>query len=1543
MKKRVIWGIALALLMGLLTASASADAEWTYRVKDGVAWLTGYTGSASSVTLPQTVDGVPVYGLEDGALPDSILQVTVPVSVGDIGGGAIPLGALIRARHGAYALEWAKENGRDAENISQPGFTSLVVDLTGSDYRRTADGYSLGKALGKALRPGVALYIPDTGKAWGVNSLTEEKDRYLALVEEADMYLTYQKVLLSNNGPVNGLHVRDDGVAVFTFNMDNEVRVNLNPTYKLSGGLTAFVTLRNVEVDIQIDTAAVSMMQTGGYYIMAWNLAAVLAKRPDRMIDTSMFIERCYIHGEWDQGIAFSTPPNQLVGELEFMGPRVPLGSTGFTLSPMIFLQYAQKTAIAAEFGYEHTQFTIDFDNRHLQKSLNGGFSVGTPFFRTPGVNDISFSVNAGVALDFGKLIQVAEIVQNLSFESKTENAFEVGYAATRSCMDVTWDVKAATQLTFNPGIDLKRWKTNHLKLNAYAQWEYEVEDAYNLYIGATLGSITSLYITKEIGVTQLDWPRTIKPLGGTEYVLESGETAHFEPDWYGDFKKVEKCTKRHALHFDPALEGMEPFDVDCSRIENVYDWRDEDRQLTAPGKTFNGWYTEEGDKFFDQVATKYHPDTWDGTKTLTARWTDDGYYEGSPYWYDSRYHTATDQVYAGISIYSYDDPDGVTRTYYIYGSQNIADPVSYIDHDFDTMSAEDLIKKYGDYYGNTCLVNTDPYYDKPFKLPEYKNYRAMVNGVGSANLVNLAFNQRVYRIGEYVNCPNLETVKGNGHLVNSGVFAKCFKLRSVTGMEGIVTVDDFAFAHCFALPAFSLPQTVRTIGNNAFLNCWALTRIDLPEGLKSIGEAAFKASGITSATIPASVETVGKGAFADCKALETVYWTGDKVEPEERFDHSGVRELTIEANQLGSIYFNADNLDQLETLTIRAQSGSYISLERLPNLKTVTIDVSGGLSGVTVSECPSLTALELRASNMEYDLYITDCDSLTTVNVSGLAQLRSLHVSNCAQLTGITLEELAQLEELYVEECGSLETLKVSGMLGYVSIVRCPRLQTLELGPVALGESPVCVIGQLDSLTRFDLADGSAAATNSSYILSISSCPSLTDVTVPMETPMDKVNVSNCPYAEVSRRASAVSTGNATTLMHFDGQFGRENEDMWLVPGSEFTLFAPQRAYGNGSYWRVFRGWALNGDTAQLKQAGDTITVPAKESTLYSIYDQRLYSADIRDGVLYGYERYANDGSTLLTVPDGVTGLAAGCVGEKETTVYISRLVSTVDSHAFDSAVNLQAIEVDPKNKWFRSEDGALYTKGGKLVCVPAALTADEFVIAAGTKTIGENAFYGEGRNGLVNVFIPDSVTALEDGWYTGILNCPIYGPVDGPVAAAAEEAGLNYNIFPVYFISEGHCVAVGAVKAGTELPPTRKLKDDGTFLGWSLEEGGEVATGPVVVPYGGMTLFARWLTRTPPEVELALPEGLLALGEEAFAGSNVRSVKVPASVKTIGPRAFANCARLETLYIAGRNTEIDPTALSGAPATLTVWGFTGSTAEAFAKARGFTFAALD
>ena len=36
MKKRVIWGIALALLMGLLTASASADAEWTYRVKDGV-------------------------------------------------------------------------------------------------------------------------------------------------------------------------------------------------------------------------------------------------------------------------------------------------------------------------------------------------------------------------------------------------------------------------------------------------------------------------------------------------------------------------------------------------------------------------------------------------------------------------------------------------------------------------------------------------------------------------------------------------------------------------------------------------------------------------------------------------------------------------------------------------------------------------------------------------------------------------------------------------------------------------------------------------------------------------------------------------------------------------------------------------------------------------------------------------------------------------------------------------------------------------------------------------------------------------------------------------------------------------------------------------------------------------------------------------------------------------------------------------------------------------------------------------------------------
>ena len=140
----------------------------------------------------------------------------------------------------------------------------------------------------------------------------------------------------------------------------------------------------------------------------------------------------------------------------------------------------------------------------------------------------------------------------------------------------------------------------------------------------------------------------------------------------------------------------------------------------------------------------------------------------------------------------------------------------------------------------------------------------------------------------------------------------------------------------------------------------------------------------------------------------------------------------------------------------------------------------------------------------------------------------------------------------------------------------------------------------------------------------------------------------------------------------------------------------------------------------------------------------------------------------------------------------------------------------------------------------------------------------------------------------------------------------------------------SVEAAQAGSELPPVRNLRGDGTFQGWCLSETGPVISDPIIVPYGGLILYARWLTTPPPYTDFLLPDSLENAGEEAFAGLSLRSVRVPATVKEIGPRAFADCGSLKVVYFEGWDTSIHETAFENAPADLVFYGFADSTAAA-------------
>jgi len=80
---------ALCILALLLSAPAAVQAQFDYAITNGTVTITGYTGPGGNVTIPDTIEGLPVTTVGDRAfLERSVTGIVIPDTVTSIGGGA---------------------------------------------------------------------------------------------------------------------------------------------------------------------------------------------------------------------------------------------------------------------------------------------------------------------------------------------------------------------------------------------------------------------------------------------------------------------------------------------------------------------------------------------------------------------------------------------------------------------------------------------------------------------------------------------------------------------------------------------------------------------------------------------------------------------------------------------------------------------------------------------------------------------------------------------------------------------------------------------------------------------------------------------------------------------------------------------------------------------------------------------------------------------------------------------------------------------------------------------------------------------------------------------------------------------------------------------------------------------------------------------------------------------------------------------------------------------------------------------------------------
>ncbi len=270
----------------------------------------------------------------------------------------------------------------------------------------------------------------------------------------------------------------------------------------------------------------------------------------------------------------------------------------------------------------------------------------------------------------------------------------------------------------------------------------------------------------------------------------------------------------------------------------------------------------------------------------------------------------------------------------------------------------------------------------------------------------------------------------------------------------------------------------------------------------------------------------------------------------------------------------------------------------------------------------------------------------------------------------------------------------------------------------------------------------------------------------------------------------------------------------------------------------------------------------------------------------------------TSVTIPSSVTSIGnyafSGC--SSLTSVTIPSSVTSIGSDAFYWCNSLTSIAVDSENSYYTDVDGVLFNKAKTaLIQYPAGNTRTDYTIPSSVTIIGDHAFYN--CSSLTSVTIPSSVTSIGSGAFSG-------------------------------------CSSLTSVT----IPSSVTSIDSYAFSGCS-------SLTSVTIPSSVTSIGSFAFSGCSSLTSVTIPSSVTSIGEHAFSWcSSLTSVTIQEGVKSIDADAFWNCSSLTSVTIPSSVTSIGYSAFSsGYSYNLTIYGYSGSTAETYAANKSITFVALD
>ena len=229
-----------------------------------------------------------------------------------------------------------------------------------------------------------------------------------------------------------------------------------------------------------------------------------------------------------------------------------------------------------------------------------------------------------------------------------------------------------------------------------------------------------------------------------------------------------------------------------------------------------------------------------------------------------------------------------------------------------------------------------------------------------------------------------------------------------------------------------------------------------------------------------------------------------------------------------------------------------------------------------------------------------------------------------------------------------------------------------------------------------------------------------------------------------------------------------------------------------------------------------------------------------------------------------------------------------------------------------------------------------DAVVINEGCANVGAGAF--SGCENIVSVDLPSSISTIDVSAFSGCgikkIEIP-YGVISIEDSAFLkcwnlESVDLHNGISKIGSFAFENCISLKEVI----LPTSIKSIGFAAFSGCSCLE-------KINIPDGVTALNGLVFENCDSLSEISLGSGLTTIFSETFKNCNsLRYVSIPCSCQRILSYAFENCSNLSQAFIYSSTCSMSKYAF---PSTTSIYGFSDSTAESFAKQLNYNFVSID